>query len=75
VRVPWYLDPRMPMELRERRNRVREAAACKVAFHVPRSVAYWCAIRVMVNATNGAYSNQVVPDLLAIDALERWDKS
>jgi hypothetical protein len=33
----------------------------------------WCAIRVMAHATQGRWSNQVVPDLLAMDALDRWN--
>lgn len=45
----------------------------KLAWLVPKHVAYWCAIRVGANATQGQYSNQVVPDLLFMDALKRWE--
>lgn len=45
----------------------------KLAWMVPRKLAYWCAIRVISNATVGEYENQVVPELSAIDALKRWD--
>lgn len=41
---------------------------------LPREVVKWSAIRVMANATTGEYSNQIVPDLTAMDALQRWDK-
>lgn len=40
---------------------------------VPRRLAYFCAIRVMANATMGQYGNQVVPKLTAMDALKRWE--
>ncbi len=42
--------------------------------HVPRWLAYWCAIRVMVHATVGEYSDQIVSELTCADALKRWDK-
>ena len=43
-----------------------------IAWRMPRRLCYWCAIRVGVNATQGAYSNQVVPELRVTDALKRW---
>lgn len=46
-----------------------------VAFHVPRWLAYWCAIRVAAHGTQGPYSNQAVPDLTIMEALKRWDAS
>jgi hypothetical protein len=46
--------------------------AAKLAWLLPRKVAYWAAIRVGANATQGKYSNQIVPDLMFIDALKRW---
>lgn len=45
-----------------------------LAWHLPRGLVYWCAMRLLTNATVGEYSNQVVPDLLAMDALKRWEK-
>ena len=45
-----------------------------IVWRLPRSIVYWSAIRLMAHATQGPYSNQVVPELLAMDALERWDK-
>jgi hypothetical protein len=42
--------------------------------HLPREVAYRAAIRVGADATTGAYSNQNVPELTFMDALERWTK-
>lgn len=44
-----------------------------IAWHLPRRIAYWCTIRVGVNATTGQYSSQVVPELYFTDALKRWE--
>lgn len=45
-----------------------------IAWRLPRQLAYWCAIRVIAHATQGQYGSQVVPELYAMDALERWRK-
>ena len=44
-----------------------------LAWHMPKSLVYWCAIRLGANATQGEYSNQIVPDLNFADALKRWE--
>jgi hypothetical protein len=44
-----------------------------VAWHLPRRVVFWCAIRVGSNATTGVHGTQVVPELLYMQSLERWD--
>ena len=44
----------------------------KIAWILPKSLVYWVSIRLIVNATQGKYSNQVVPELTAMDALQRW---
>lgn len=44
----------------------------KLAYLLPRRLVYWCAIRVGANATQGEYSNQIVPDLKFMDALRRF---
>jgi len=54
-------------------HKVPQRVAMKVAWALPKQVAYWAAIRVMAHATTGSYSNQVVPDLTALQALDRWD--
>jgi hypothetical protein len=46
-----------------------------LAMMMPRKLVYWCAIRLMSAATVGKYSSQVVPELRAMDALERWDNA
>ena len=40
--------------------------------YFPKRVVYFCAMRVIAHATTGKYFNQIVPDLTAIDAVERW---
>lgn len=46
--------------------------AMRIAWLLPRSVVLWCATRVVAHATQGQYSNTVVPELSAMDALKRW---
>lgn len=54
-------------------NRNLEQLFIKFIWRLPNKIAYWCAIRVGVNATTGKYSNQIVPDLSFMDALQRWE--
>jgi hypothetical protein len=51
---------------------MKEKILIFISWHLPRSLVYWCAVRVLAYATTGEYSNQVVPSLIAIDALKRW---
>jgi hypothetical protein len=44
-----------------------------LANHLPRRLAYWCAMRLWVHGTTGAYGATVVPELTVLDALRRWD--
>ena len=44
-----------------------------LAWKLPRSLVYWCAIRVVAHATTGRWSSQIVLELLAMEALDRWD--
>ena len=53
--------------------KVKEKLLIFIAWKLPKSIVYWCSIRLGVNATQGNYSNQVVPDLLFMDALKRWE--
>lgn len=39
---------------------------------LPRFVIYWASIRLISNATTGQYGNTIVPELSAMDALQRW---
>lgn len=53
---------------------MKQTILMKLAWLMPKSLAYWCAIRVFVSATNGKYSNEEVPALRCSDALQRWGK-
>lgn len=46
---------------------------CWVAWRLPKKLVYWAVIRLMAYATQGDYSGQVVPELTAMDALQRWE--
>lgn len=39
---------------------------------LPKSLVYWCAIRLGAHATTGKYETQIVPELNFMDALQRW---
>ena len=52
---------------------MRDKIAMWIAWKLPKRVVYWCAIRVTAHATTGDYSHQIVPDLTAMDAVQRWD--
>ncbi len=43
-----------------------------LAWKLPKNLVKWASIRLMVNATQGQYSTTVVPELTAMDALNRW---
>jgi len=44
-----------------------------IAWAMPKWLVKWCAVRLIANATTGKYSDQIVPELTAVDALERWE--
>ncbi len=50
-----------------------EVRRCVIAYWMPRWLVYWCAVRVLMHATTGQWSSQVVPDLTFMEGLKRWD--
>jgi hypothetical protein len=50
-----------------------EKITMAIAWRLPRSLVYWCAIRLGAHATQGPYSNQEVLALNFVDALKRWE--
>jgi hypothetical protein len=60
------------MDLKYDIKRLYKKVLIGIAWHLPKNLVYWCAIRVMAHATTGQYSSQIVPDLTAADALKRW---
>ncbi len=55
-------------------RQIRENLIVATSRRLPRSVAYWAAIRVGVHATQGPHSGQNPSDLLFMDALKRWNE-
>lgn len=51
-----------------------DKACLWLSFRLPGRLVMWCAVRVCAYATTGKYSNQVVPDLTAMDALKRYEE-
>lgn len=62
-------------EVRYQAGRRAEKLLNWFVWKLPRRLVYQCAIRVIAHATTGQYGDQVVPELTAMDALERWDKA
>lgn len=55
-------------------SKLREKVALKIVAKLPSWIIYRSTIRLICHATTGEYENQVVPDLTAMDALQRWEK-
>lgn len=56
-------------------RKLQEKLMLKLTYWLPRRIVYWASVRLICNATTGKYSNQIVPDLTAMDALQRWEKA
>ncbi len=44
-----------------------------VAWHLPKRVVMWCAVRISAHASGPCYPHQIVPDLTVCDAVKRWE--
>jgi hypothetical protein len=53
-------------------RKARERTLQAVAWRLPRGLVFWCAVRVIAHATTGRHGETLVPQLTAIEALERW---
>lgn len=62
----------MNLDLKYRADKATDRALCWIAFRLPKRLAMWVYVRVLVHATTGQYSNTVVPEITAADALKRW---
>jgi hypothetical protein len=69
----WCWLAGLTWESRRWVERLPERFWCWLAWYTPRRLVYWCAIRLMAHATMGPWSAQVVPELVAMDALKRWE--
>lgn len=44
----------------------------RLARLLPRRLVYWCGLSIIADATTGEYSDTVVPELTAMDAVDRF---
>ena len=44
-----------------------------LAWHMPKGLVMWAAVRLFAHATSGQYGHTITPALLAVDALKRWE--
>ena len=44
-----------------------------IAWHMPKWLVKWCAVRLGANAIQGKYSSQIIPELTFMNALKRWE--
>lgn len=51
---------------------MKERIQMAIAWSLPSWLVYWASVRLIAHATTGAHSSTVVPDLKAMDALNRW---
>jgi hypothetical protein len=55
------------------RTHVTDRICMAIAWRLPHKLAMWAFIRVAAHASTGKYANTVVPELTAMDALQRWE--
>jgi hypothetical protein len=54
-----FLDPRFPMSLRERCNRLGEWAVLTLAWKLPRRLVYWTVVRAAVSVAGNGHPGEV----------------
>lgn len=64
---------RIKLELRLFYNKSLENTQIWIAWHMPRSMVTWCAIRLMAHATQGQWGMSSPTELDCVSALNRWD--
>jgi len=58
-------------EIRYAIERAYVLCATRLAAHAPRWLRYWLTLDAIAKATTGKYSSTVVPELRAMDVLDR----
>jgi len=53
-------------------NKIKETVRMKIAWALPKWIVYWASIRMIAHATSGDYDDTAVPELTAMDAIDRW---
>ena len=54
-------------------NKIKEKIQMWFAWKLPRWLVKWAAVRLMASATQGKHSSTIVPELTAMQALDRWE--
>lgn len=54
-------------------NKIVDKVWMWIAWHLPKRLVMWSAVRLFANATTGKYSNTETTALKAVDALQRWN--
>lgn len=44
-----------------------------VAWRLPKPLVKWALVRATVNATTGKWASQVLPEVTAVEVMDRWD--
>ena len=52
---------------------MRDKIYLKLAWLLPKRLAYWCAIRVGAHATTGEHGDTIIPELTFMEVLKRWE--
>ena len=63
---------KIDFEYRIRRN--QEKVVRWIAWHLPKRVAMWAYYRILAYSTTGKYGKTIVPELTAMDAIDRFMK-
>ncbi len=53
-------------------RRSSERLVMGIAWHLPRELAYWCAVRVGAHATGGKWGDTHPGEVSMMDMLQRW---
>jgi len=53
---------------------MKEKLTIWIAWRLPKYLVMWCSVRLISHATVGRYGSTVVPELTAMDALQRWEE-
>lgn len=70
MRLTTILNPRFPMSLRERINRLGEWSVMEIAWALPRYLVYWTVVRGTVATAGGGNPT----DVKAVDILKHYER-
>lgn len=54
-------------------RKLKDKVLMGLVWKLPKSIVYWCTIRLIAYATTGKYGKTIVPELTAMDALKRFE--